>query len=414
MAGRRRTRTASLLLLAVAAASGSSASPAQAVTVAAEGAVAAATAATDVATLGWAAQSGGTSGGSAATAAHTYTVKNRAQLLAALVGTDPATEKTSKTAPKIINWVGTIDMTEGTKYTSQADQKVRAEIKLQPNTTIIGVGATAYLPNGWFMIRNVDNVIVRNLKVTNPCDLAPKWDSGDGAGNYNSEFDGLTVDGSTHVWVDHLHFTDAPFTDDLEPLGNKDKNGVAKHIQCHDGSLDIKNASDFVTVSNTLFAQHLKNTLIGQSDTKTSDIGHQTITFAYNEYNNIGQRSPRVRFGELHSVGNYFVGSKSDPVYPHAYSIGTGLKSQIISENNVFEITGAVAGRCTDVVQNPASSNPEGNFKDTGSIVNGTKLAGCTAPSAVNWSLPSGYSYPKVATANVKAYVLANVGPGKI
>ena len=375
---------------------------------------AAADASTAVANLGWATQSGGTTGGAKAAAAQIYTVSTKAQLVKALDGVDPATGKSNKTLPKIIKWVGSIDMTEGKPFTSHSDQSTRAEVKLRPNTTIIGVGANAYLPNGYFKISAVDNVIIRNIKITNPCDLTPKWDSGDGAGNYNSEFDGMTVDNSTHVWIDHLWFTDAPYTDDMEPLGNTDKNGVVKHIQCHDGSLDIKKASDYVTVSNTIFEQHDKNSLVGSSDSNTGDEGHQTISFLGNLYRNIGQRAPRVRFGMVHTAGNYFVGSKTDAAYPHLYSIGTGLKSKIISENNVFEITGAKAGSCTDVVKNPNTANPEGNFKDSGSLVNGAALAGCTAPTAVGWSLPSGYSYPKLAASQVKASVLANAGTGKI
>jgi len=369
---------------------------------------------TAVATLGWATQSGGTTGGSRAAAAQIYTVSTKAQLLTALAGTDPATGKTNKTAPKIIKWSGTIDMTEGKPYTNHSDQAKRAEIKLQPNTTIIGVGATAYLPNGFFKVSGTDNVIIRNIKVTNPCDLEPKWDSGDGAGNYNSEFDAMTVDHSTHVWIDHVRFTDAPYTDDKLPLGNKDKNGVVKRIQCHDGALDIKKASDYVTVSNSIFEQHDKNTLVGSSDSNTGDDGHQTISFIGNLFDNIGQRAPRVRFGKVHLAGNYFAGSKTDIAYPHLYSIGTGLKSKIISENNVFEITGARAGACTAVVMNPNTANPEGYFTDSGSVLNGTALTGCTAPTAVGWSLPSGYPYPKTATSQVKASVLANAGTGKI
>lgn len=369
---------------------------------------------TAVANIGWATQSGGTTGGAGAAAAQIYTVSTRSQLILALAGTDPKTGKSNKKAPKIIKWVGSIDMTEGTPFTSHSDQAKRGEVKLQPNTTIIGEGATASLPNGWFKISKIDNVIIRNIKVTNPCDMAPKWDSGDGAGNYNSEFDGLTIDGSTHVWVDHLSFTDAPRTDDKLPLGNKDKNGVAKRIQCHDGALDVKNASDFVTISNTIFEQHEKNMLVGQSDSKTTDEGHQTISFIGNLFRNVGSRSPRVRFGMVHVANNYFVGSKTDPVYPHSYSIGTGLKSKIISENNVFDITGAVAGSCAAVVKNPNTANPEGNLKDSGSLVNGAPLSGCTAPTAVGWSLPSGYPYQKLPTSQVKNSVLANAGPGKI
>lgn len=375
---------------------------------------AAADRAIETATIGWAAQSGGTSGGSAAAAANTYTVRSRAELMTALVGTNPTTGKTNKTAPKIIKWVGAIDMTEGKPYTSQADQKARAEVKLQPNTTIIGVGTNASLPNGWFKISKVDNVIIRNITVTNPCDLAPKWDSTDGAGNYNSEFDGLTVDGGTHVWIDHMTFTDKPYTDNLEPLGNKDKYGVRKHIQCHDGALDVKNGSDYVTVSNSVFDSHDKNTLVGASDTRTSDNGHLTVTFANNRYTAIGQRAPRVRFGKVHVVGNYYTGSTSDPVYPHLYSIGTGYQAKILSQNNVFDITGAAAGSCAAVVKNPNTAKAEGAFTDAGSLVNGAAMTGCTAPTSVGWSLPSGYSVPAVAASRVKSYVLANAGAGKL
>lgn len=375
---------------------------------------AAADASTGVADIGWATQSGGTKGGSAAAATNVYTVSTKAQLIAALAGTDPATGKKNKTAPKIIKWVGTIDMTEGKPYTSHSDQASRGEIKLNPNTTIIGVGSNAYLPNGWFKISKVDNVIIRNIKVTNPCDLTPKWDSGDGAGNYNSEFDGTTIDGATHVWLDHMWYTDAPNTDDKLPLGNKDKNGVAKRIQCHDGSLDVKNGSDFVTVSNTILEQHDKNDLIGSSDSTTSDDGHLKVSFIANMFRNIAERAPRVRFGQVHIADNYYVGSKTDVAYPHSYSIGTGLKSKIISTSNVFEITGVTAGKCTDVVKNPNTANPEGAFADTGSTVNGTAMTGCTAPTSVGWSLPSGYTYPKLTTSQVKAHVLASAGTGKI
>jgi pectate lyase len=369
---------------------------------------------TAAADIGWAAQSGGTSGGSAAATAQIYTVSTRAELMAAIAGTDPATGKKNKTAPKIIKWVGTIDMTEGTPYASHSDQASRGEIKLNPNTTVIGVGSNAYLPNGWFKISKIDNVIIRNIKVTNPCDVAPKWDSGDDGGNYNSEFDGTTIDGATHVWLDHMWYTDAPYTDDKEPLGNKNSSGVAKRVQCHDGAVDIKNGADYVTVSDTILEQHDKTDLIGSSDKTTSDAGHLKISFIANLYRNSAERSPRVRFGEVHVADNYYSASTTDVAYPFLYAIGTGLQSKIISTDNVFEIGGATAGKCTDVVRNPNTANPEGAFTDTGSTVNGTTLAGCTAPTAVGWSLPSGYTYPNLSTSQVKAYVLANAGTGRI
>ena len=371
----------------------------------------AADATTAVADVGWATQSGGTSGGSTASPAHTYTVSTKAQLMAALKGTGPS-GATDRLAAKIIKWTGAIDMTEGNPYANHADQAARGEVNLTPNTTIIGVGADASLPNGWFKISEVDNVIIRNVKVTNPCDLEPQWDPNDGAGNYNSEFDGLTIDGSTHVWIDHLWVTDAPFTDDKEPLGNKDKNGVPKPIQCHDGALDVKNASDYVTISNTLFENHRKNTMVGHSDSQTTDEGHLTVSFIANLYRNVTERAPRVRFGKVHVADNYFEGARGGPVYPYDYSIGNAFQSKIISDTNVFDITGVTGGSCDGVVHNPSPDSPGGAFIDTGSLVNGTPLAGCPA-SAVGWSLPVGYLYPKLAASDVKKYVQDNAGTGK-
>ena len=109
----------------------------------------------------------------------------------------------------------------------------------------------------------MQNVIVRNLTIVNPCDVAPIWDPNDGcSGNWNSEYDGIPVStarrtcGSTTT-----SFTDAPQTDDLSPV----ENGKTK--QCHDGALDIKNGSDYVTVSYTTCST---------STTRTTSSGRQT------------------------------------------------------------------------------------------------------------------------------------------
>jgi pectate lyase len=49
----------------------------------------------------------------------------------------------------------------------------------------------------------------------------------------------------------------------------------------------------------------------------------------------VGQRAPRVRFGQVHVYNNYyFVGSST----PYGYSWGVGIESQIYAENNVFDI----------------------------------------------------------------------------
>nr|WP_315216498.1 hypothetical protein [uncultured Duganella sp.] len=354
-------------------------------------------------TTGWAGTNGGTTGGAAAPSTAIYKVSSAAQLMAAL--------KAQGDNPKIIKLYGTIDPTaadNGGPYKSVADQKARLEIKLGSNTTLIGVGGDAKLVNANLVISGKKNVIIRNLNINLPCDLFPVWDPNDGsAGNWNSEYDGVTILSSTNVWVDHNVFTDAPRTDDKLPI----ENGKIK--QCHDGALDVKNASDFVTVSNNRFELHEKNNLIGSSDDRTTDDGHLTVTFNNNHYLNIGERAPRVRFGKVHIYNNYFQGSRTHAIYKHQYSIGVAYKAKIISSNNAFEIAGASS--CPDIVKNPGSSSKPGAITDTGSLLNGNALnvaGACSQSNAVGWTVP--YSVSPMAASAVKASVLSNAGTGKL
>lgn len=352
---------------------------------------------------GWAGQNGGTTGGAAAPSSAVYLVNSASQMLAAL--------NAQGDNPKIIKLYGTIDMTSsdnGGPFTSHDDQKLRNRIKLGSNTTLIGMGSDTRLVNASISITGVHNVILRNLNIVNPCDVTPVWDKNDGpTGNWNSEFDSVTISGSKNVWVDHNVFSDAPLTDDMLPI----ENGKIK--QCHDGSLDVKNGSDFVTVSNNRFELHQKNNLIGSSDSTTSDNGHLTVTFNNNHFLNVAERSPRVRFGMVHVYNNYFEGSRTHAVYPHHYSIGVAYLAKIISQNNAFDIAGATS--CTNILTNPGSSSKTGAITDTGSLLNGAALdvAGkCSFSSSVGWSLP--YTVQLLPAGDVKQSVLTNAGTGKL
>ncbi|SHN06856.1 Pectate lyase [Duganella sacchari] len=338
----------------------------------------------------------GTTGGSAAISSQIYTVASRPQLLAAI--------QRGGLNPKIIKLAGTIDMSEGVPYANTGDQAIRGLIRLPANTTLIGADNTAGIINGHIVVANVSQVIIRNLKIVNPCDVGPIWDPNDGAlGNWNSAYDGIGVSGSDHVWVDHVTFTDGAMSDDLLPV----ENGQVK--QCHDGALDITNASDYVTVSYNVFGQHRKNNLIGSSDTATGDNGKLHITFSNNVFRDIVSRAPRVRYGQVHLFNNYFVGSKSHPAYPYEYSVGVGQQAQILSNNNVFEIAGVT--RCDEVVT-PIGGTVPGAFKDAGSVLNGAALAGCSTPNSVAYSVPYAYSARPVAL--VKANAIAQAGAGKL
>lgn len=183
--------------------------------------------------------------------------------------------------------------------------------------------------------------------------------------------------------------------------------------QCHDGALDVKNGSDYVTVSHNRFELHTKNNLIGSSDSTTSDDGHLTVTFNNNHFLHVSERAPRVRFGKVHVYNNYFEGSRSHAVYPHHYSIGVAYLAKIISQNNAFDIAGATS--CTNILTNPGTASKTGAITDTGSLLNGAALnvAGqCSFSSSVGWSVP--YTVQLLSATAVKQAVLSNAGTGKL
>lgn len=345
---------------------------------------------------GWAAMAGGTTGGSAATSDHIYTVTNRAQLLNAIAG--------GGTQPKIIKLVGAIDMSEAVPFVNKADQDLRGQVRLPSNTTLIGAAAGAGLVNGRIEINGVSNVIVRNLKIVAPCDIATVWDPTDGAtGSWNAAYDAIGILGAEHVWIDRNTITDVPVTDDTLPI----ENGKIK--QCHDGAVDITRGGNYVSVTYNVFDRHDKTLLIGHSDSNTADIGRLKITIANNVFTAISQRAPRVRFGQVHLFNNYHVGSKTASVYAHSYNAGVGIGAQIISHANVFAIAGATD--CSSVVTT-LNPNAASAFNDTGSLLNGAALGACSVNSAVGWTIP--YTFTPRPAALVKANALAKAGAGKI
>ncbi|OIJ40767.1 pectinesterase family protein [Massilia timonae] len=340
---------------------------------------------------GWAAQQGGTRGGALASPAHVYTVADRAQLVAALEASAPA---------RIVRVAATIDMSEGRPFRDHDDQARRGAVRLPSNTTLIGVAPGAGFVNASLLVAGVEQVIVRHLAIRNPCDVAPQWDPRDGAkGNWNSEFDGITVRDARHVWIDHNSFTDSPDTDDRAPVEN------GKRKQCHDGALDITQGSDLVSVTYNHFAQHEKNMLIGAGDRFTGDRGRLRITLKGNLFEHVAERAPRVRYGQVHLLNNYYVGERGRAVYGHGYSIGVAHASRLISDANAFDVAGASA--CSQLVRDPAHS--PGVFVDTGSLLNGQPLDDCPHGGDAGWRVP--YSYTALPASQVPAHVRANAGP---
>ncbi|KQQ78821.1 pectate lyase [Xanthomonas sp. Leaf131] len=347
----------------------------------------------EAAKTGWATQNGGTRGGSAAAIADTFVVNDARSLKAALKASVGA-------GGRLIYVQGVIDPSEGVAYTSKADMKLRARLDIPAKTSIIGVGADAWIIEGYLLVKGSD-VIIRNLNIENPWDPEPLWDPTDGKlGNWNSEFDGLTVDGASNVWLDHLVFTDGRRLDDRNEVAN------GRHVQHHDGALDVKNGANYVTISHTFFDHHEKNTLIGSTDKPDrGDVGKLKVTIHDSLFNAVAARGPRVRYGQVHLFNNLHLGDKADADYPFNYAHGVAIQSAVVSENNDFQIGGASG--CKDVVQDIGG----GKYRDRGSLLNGTPLI-CKLDSTIGWTPP--YSYGLLPIQNVAASVLADVGTGHL
>ena len=318
---------------------------------------------------GWASEGTGTTGGSSAAAANVYDVSTKAELLAAFT--------TAGSQPKIVRIHGSIDANTaadgsplscedyaaGTGYSLEqylqdfdpatygrsqkpagpqedarriaaANQAKTIRWDIPSNTTIVGATPDSSIKGAALRVNGATNVIVRNLTLRDSSDCFPAWDPTDGTeGNWNSEYDLLQViNKTTHVWIDHSAFTDAPNLDNSQPLY------FGRPYQVHDGAVDVTNGSDLVTMSYNRFSDHDKLLLIGSTDSPTrGDPGKLRVTIHHNVFENIGQRAPRVRFGQVDVYNNHFKVAE-DSAIPYEYSLGAGFSSHLYAEANAFTL----------------------------------------------------------------------------
>jgi pectate lyase/pectin methylesterase-like acyl-CoA thioesterase len=393
---------------------------------------------------GWGSFTIGTTGGAKADSSQVFTVTNRSELIQALGGDNVNNDKNS--TPKIIYVKGMIDMNvdennnpvgmdyykdpeydfekyleayhpdtwgrssvpsgplEDARARSEKKQGENIQIKIGSNTTIVGLpGSDARILGGNLLVQNVDNVIIRNIGFENTFDHFPQWDPTDGStGNWNSAFDTLTIKNSTHIWIDHNTFSDGSMHDD------QSHTYFGRQYQQHDGLMDITNASDLVTVSYNHFHSHDKTTLVGGSDSYTEDEGKERVTFHHNYYENVTERAPRVRYGQVHVYNNYYEGTKKHESYPHSYSVGIGFKSQIYAQNNYFAMDESASPG--DVIRIWGGTQ----FTDVGTMLNGAEvhLAAGTSLAPVDWK-PTLYTSMDDAK-DVPEIVKKKAGAGKL
>jgi len=405
---------------------------------------------------GWAAFGTGTTGGAGASPSQTYTVTNRRELVAALNnGAYPPPSSNPSNEPKIIYVRGTIDANvdddneplacedyyrdgytleafltqfdpdtwgmvppsgplENARVASQGAQQARVRIRVGSNTTIVGVDGKATIRGAWFDLRGTaavprTNIIIRNLRFEDTYDCFPQWSPTDGAtGNWNALYDSISLRDTDHVWIDHNEFADVTTADETLPTY------FGRLFQVHDGQADITNASNFVTVSWNVFRDHDKVMLIGSSDTATADRGRLKVTLHHNVFDNTGQRTPRVRFGQVHVYNNYY---RLEKASAFGYSWGVGRESAIYAEGNVFHTDAAVTpdafisvftGTAIVTLNTLVNAASDNHLVDVRQAYNDTHDPDLT--DAVGWT-PSLVAEPLTPTHLVLPVVMSGAGP---
>ncbi|MFJ4788560.1 polysaccharide lyase family 1 protein [Streptomyces sp. NPDC088794] len=238
------------------------------------------------------------------------------------------------------------------------------QVDIGSNTTVLGVGSASGFTGGGLRLKKVTNVVVRNLNISKP--VAPA--------------DGITVQASTKVWLDHN-----AFSSDLDH--GKDY---------YDGLLDINHGSDYVTVSWNTFKNHYKGSLVGHSDNNASeDTGHLRVTYHHNWFDRVNSRIPGLRFGTGHFYDNYVVGAST--------AVHSRMGAQMLVQNNVF--------RDTEVaVTTNRDSDVDGYANLTGNDLGGA----ATEVSQVGTFTSPPYGYTVEPASTVVASVTAGAGTGKL
>ena len=171
-------------------------------------------------------------------------------------------------------------------------------VKGAANVTFEGIGDDATLYEAGVAVFQSTGIEVRNLGLMN-------WGGG-------GDGDGISLKQSRGVWV---HNNDVFY-------GNAGSDGdQAKG----DGSMDLKDNSQYVTISYNHFWDSGKMSLCGMK----SESGENWITYHHNWFDHSDSRHPRIRTMSVHVYNNYYDGNAK-------YGVGAAKDSEAFVEANYF------------------------------------------------------------------------------
>ncbi|MDQ0403977.1 polysaccharide lyase family 1 protein [Streptomyces sp. NPDC000349] len=319
---------------------------------------------------GYATQNGGTTGGAGG---QTVRATTGTAIHQALCGrADSATPITIEVEGTINH--GNTSKVSGDSCSTAAD---KIELKQISNVTIVGVGSGAVFDQLGIHIRESSNIIIQNVTVRNVKKSGSPTSNGGDAIGMESDV--------RNVWVDHTT---------LEASGGESAG--------FDGLFDMKDNTQYVTLSYSVLRNSGRGGLIGSSE---SDVSNGYVTFHHNKYENIDSRTPLLRGGTSHIYNNHYVSLNESGINSRA-----GAKAKV--DNNYFEDSKDVLG--TFYTDQAGYWQVSGNIFDNvtwSEPGEDTNPAGPDPRSNTTVSIP--YSYGLDAASCVPAVVSATAGANK-
>jgi pectate lyase len=219
--------------------------------------------------------------------------------------------RASSSTPIVIEVQGTINHGNTGKVSGSSCNTAAGVIELKQisNVTIIGVGSGAIFDQLGIHLRESSNIIIQNVTVRNVKKSgSPTSNGGDAIGMERDV---------RNVWVDHVT---------LEASGGE--------AQGFDGLFDMKDNTQYVTLSYSILRNSGRGGLVGSSE---SDLSNGFISYHHNLYQNIDSRTPLLRGGTAHIYNNHYVGLVESGINSRA-----GARAKV--ENNYFQNSKDVLG----------------------------------------------------------------------
>lgn len=251
---------------------------------------------------GYATRNGGTTGGAGG---QTVRATTGTAIHQALCG------RASSSTPITIEVEGTINHANTAKVSGDSCNTAAGVIELKQisNVTLVGVGNGAVFDQLGIHIRQSSNIIIQNVTVRNVKKSGSPTSNGGDAIGMESDV--------RNVWVDHTT---------LEASGGESEG--------YDGLFDMKDNTQYVTLSYSTLRNSGRGGLVGSSETELSN---GFISYHHNLYENIDSRTLLLRGGIAHIYNNYYVKLNESGINSRA-----GARAKV--DNNYFKDSKDVLG----------------------------------------------------------------------